>query len=45
LLSNQFRPEVNMVKRRIEELLEREYIQRVEKDGVPVDPTTYQYLA
>ncbi|KIN04667.1 hypothetical protein OIDMADRAFT_142515 [Oidiodendron maius Zn] len=40
-LSQRFRPDINMVKRRVESLIEREYLARVEDAETP----TYQYLA
>jgi cullin 3 len=40
-LSAQFRPDVGMVKRKIESLIEREYLERVEEAKVP----SYRYLA
>ncbi|EUC51419.1 hypothetical protein COCMIDRAFT_21388 [Bipolaris oryzae ATCC 44560] len=40
-LVGQFKPEVNMVKKRIESLIEREYLERIE--GAQVD--SYRYLA
>ncbi|KNG50529.1 cullin-domain-containing protein [Stemphylium lycopersici] len=40
-LVGQFKPEVNMVKKRIESLIEREYLERVE--GAQID--SYRYLA
>jgi cullin 3 len=45
LLAHRFKPDVGMVKKRIEELLEREFLERVEQDGVAVEPMTYRYLA
>ena len=40
-LSTQFKPDVNMIKKRIESLIEREYLERVEESAVP----SYRYLA
>jgi cullin 3 len=40
-LSGQFRPEVNMIKKRIESLIEREYLERAESG----DTGSYRYLA
>ncbi|RKF57871.1 Cullin-3 [Erysiphe neolycopersici] len=40
-LSSRFRPDINLMKRRIESLIEREYLERVENTSVP----TYLYLA
>jgi len=40
-LSGRFRPDLNMVKKRVESLIEREYLERVEDAERP----TYRYLA
>lgn len=40
-LSQRFKPDVTMMKRRVESLIEREYLERVEGADVP----TYKYLA
>lgn len=40
-LSSQFRPDVTMIKKRIESLIEREYLERVEEAQLPA----YRYLA
>lgn len=40
-LSLRFKPDINMMKRRVESLIEREYLARVEDSN----PPTYQYLA
>nr|OQO29980.1 hypothetical protein B0A51_02672 [Rachicladosporium sp. CCFEE 5018] len=40
-LSAQFKPDVNMIKKKIESLIEREYLERVEEAAVP----SYRYLA
>jgi cullin 3 len=41
VLSHQFKPDVNMIKKRIESLIEREYLERIEEAAVP----SYRYLA
>jgi len=40
-LSQRFKPDLGMMKRRVESLIEREYLERVEEASVP----TYRYLA
>lgn len=40
-LSSRFKPDVGMMKKRIESLIEREYMERVENASVP----TYRYMA
>lgn len=40
-LAGQFKPEVNMIKKRVESLIEREYLERVE--GAVA--SSYRYLA
>ncbi|KAH8814929.1 Cullin [Xylogone sp. PMI_703] len=40
-LSQRFKPDINMMKRRVESLIEREYLERVDNAAVP----TYRYLA
>ena len=40
-LAQRFKPDLNMMKRRIESLIEREYLERVEDANTP----TYRYLA
>jgi len=40
-LTHQFRPDVNMIKKRVESLIEREYLERIEEAPVP----SYRYLA
>ncbi|KXS94254.1 hypothetical protein AC579_7331 [Pseudocercospora musae] len=41
VLSSQFKPDVNMIKKRIESLIEREYVERMDNAPVP----SYKYLA
>ncbi|CAK3909420.1 SCF ubiquitin ligase subunit [Lecanosticta acicola] len=41
VLNSQFKPDVNMIKKRIESLIEREYLERIENAPVP----SYKYLA
>ncbi|KAL1640121.1 hypothetical protein SLS58_007235 [Diplodia intermedia] len=41
ILANQFKPDVNMIKKRIESLIEREYLERIED----ASPPAYRYLA
>lgn len=40
-LAARFMPDVNMVKKRIESLIEREYLERIEER----EPPAYRYLA
>lgn len=40
-LAQRFNPNINMMKKRVESLIEREYLERVEDAQVP----TYKYLA
>lgn len=40
-LSSQFKPDISMIKKRIESLIEREYLERIESAPVP----SYRYLA
>jgi cullin 3 len=40
-LSQRFKPDLSMMKRRVESLIEREYMERVEG----ADVSTYTYLA
>jgi len=40
-LSTQFKPDVSMIKKKIESLLEREYLERMENAAMP----SYRYLA
>lgn len=41
VLSAQFKPDVNMIKQRIEALIDREYLERIDDS----DPPAYRYLA
>jgi cullin 3 len=40
-LAQRFKPDLGMMKRRVESLIEREYLERVEEASAP----TYRYLA
>ena len=40
-LASQFKPDINMIKSRIESLMEREYLERIEESS----PASYRYLA
>ncbi|KAF2088481.1 Cullin-domain-containing protein [Saccharata proteae CBS 121410] len=40
-LANQFKPDIAMIKKRIESLIEREYLERIEEASAP----SYKYLA
>ena len=40
-LTARFKPDVNMVKKRIESLMEREYLERIDER----EPAAYRYLA
>ena len=40
-LSQRFQPNINMMKRQVESLIEREYLERIEDANIP----TYRYLA
>lgn len=40
-VSSQFKPDVSMIKKKIESLIEREYLERMEDAPVP----SYRYLA
>ncbi|CAM1506650.1 Fc.00g062910.m01.CDS01 [Cosmosporella sp. VM-42] len=41
-LTSRFKPEVSLIKKRIEDLIAREYLERPDEDGAP---TLYRYLA
>ncbi|KAJ3526661.1 hypothetical protein NM208_g11081 [Fusarium decemcellulare] len=41
-LSSRFRPEVSLIKKRIEDLIAREYLERPDEDGMP---SLYRYVA
>ncbi len=40
-LTARFKPDINMVKKRIESLIEREYLERIDER----EPAAYRYLA
>lgn len=40
-LATQFKPDVNMIKKKIESLIEREYLERIDEAKTP----SYKYLA
>ena len=40
-LTARFKPDINMVKKRIESLIEREYLERIDN----TEPAAYRYLA
>ena len=40
-LTARFKPDINMVKKRIESLIEREYLERIDD----TEPAAYRYLA
>ena len=41
-LSGRFKPEVSLIKKRIEDLIAREYLERPDEDG---SPSLYRYVA
>lgn len=41
-LAGRFKPEVSLIKKRIEDLLVREYLERPDEEGAPM---TYRYVA
>lgn len=41
-LSGRFKPEVSLIKKRIEDLIAREYLERPDEDGAP---SLYRYVA
>jgi cullin 3 len=42
VLAGRFKPDVPMIKRRIEDLIVREYLERPDEEGAP---SMYRYLA
>ena len=42
VLVGRFKPDVSLIKKRIEDLITREYLERPDEDGAP---STYRYVA